>query len=184
MDKKIIVLMIILVLAFFVTPAFASQEIEGKKLDPKAQVLAAYLEKRNSPLQYHAQDFIDAANLYNLDWKLVASIAGVESTFGQFIPGGYNGWGWGVYGTQTLGFTSWKDGIFTVSKGLRENYLDRGLNDPLAMNRVYAASPTWGTKVSYFMAELERFASQYDTSKELIALNPKIAADSASPVIR
>lgn len=171
--------MVILVLAFFVTPVYASGEIEAKKLDPKAQVLAAYLEKRNSPMQYHAQDFIDAANQYNLDWKLVASIAGVESTFGKFIPGGYNGWGWGVYGTQAIYFSSWRDGIFTVSKGLRENYLDRGLTDPIAMNRVYAASPTWGSKVSYFMADLEKFASQFDTNEVLLVSNPKIAAISA-----
>ncbi len=66
--------------------------VEAKKLDRKAEILAQYLAKYNSPLQYHAQDFIDAANTYKLDWKLVASIAGVESTFGKFIPGGYNGW--------------------------------------------------------------------------------------------
>lgn len=136
-------------------------QIQSKKLDKKAAILAAYLARFNSPLQYHAQDFVDAANQYNLDWKLVAAIAGVESTFGKHIPGGYNGWGWGVYGTQAIYFNSWRDGIFTVSKGLRENYLNRGLTEPYSINRAYATSPHWGWKVTFFMNDLEKYAQNY-----------------------
>lgn len=161
--------------------------IEAKKLDKKAEILAAFLAKHNSPLQYHAQDFIDAAKQYNLDWKLVPAIAGVESTFGKFIPGGYNGWGWGVYGTQAIYFDSWTDAIFTISKGLRENYLDKGLTDPYSINKVYAASPSWGSKVSYFMEDLEKFASQFEIdNKDLLitSVNPQIAAVSGQPVLR
>src|SRR3989344_4677036 len=128
-----------------------SEQIQAKRLDEQAQVLAAYLQQFNSPLQYHAQDFIDASKTYNLDWKLVAAISGVESTFGKFIPGGYNGWGWGVYGTQAIYFSSWREGIFTVSKGLRENYYNKGLTDLYSINRVYAASSHWAGKVNYFM---------------------------------
>jgi len=139
--------------------------IEKRELDGRAEILSNYLAKYNSPLQYHAQDFIDAADTYKLDWKMLPAIAGVESTFGKFIPGGYNGWGWGVYGTQAIYFTSWRDAIFTISKGLREGYLDKGLTDPYSMNRVYAASPTWGMKVSYFMQDIEKFAAQYEAEK-------------------
>lgn len=144
---------------------FADQ-IEAKKIDQKAEILSAYLAKHNSPLQYHAQDFIDAANEFGLDWRLVASIAGVESTFGKFIPGGYNGWGWGVYGKNAIYFKSWKDGIFTVSRGLKENYIDKGLTEPYEMNRVYAASPVWGRKVSFFMTDLEKFANDYEALEQ------------------
>lgn len=136
----------------------AKDQITVRKLDPKAEILAKYLAKYNSPLQYHAQDFIDAARVYGLDWKLVPAIAGVESTFGKFTPGGFNGWGWGVYGTQTIYFTSWREGIFTVSKGLKENYINKGLTNPYAMNKIYAVSPHWGWKVTYFMNDIDRFA--------------------------
>lgn len=139
-----------------------SGEIEVKQLDKRAKILADYLATHNSPLEYHAQDFIDAANKYSLDWKLVAAISGVESTFGKFIPGGFNGWGWGVYGTQALYFESWRDGIYTVSRGLRENYIDKGYTEPYSMNRIYAESPTWGSKVTYFMKEIEGFAKGYE----------------------
>lgn len=157
------------------------QYIEAKKLDPKAEILAQYLTKYNSPLQYHAQDFIDAAKQYNLDWRLVPAISGVESTFGQFIPGGYNGWGWGVYGNQAIYFSSWKEAIYTVSKGLKENYLDKGLADPYAMNRIYAVSPAWGGKVDYFIKDLEKFAAQFEKQDlAKIETNQPIAAVSAS----
>lgn len=162
-------------------------QIEAKKLDSKARILAEYLATYNSPLQNHAQDFIDAAEAFNLDWRLLPSIAGVESTFGKYIPGGYNAWGWGVYGTQAIYFSSWRDGIFTVGKGLRENYLNKGLNDPYSINKVYAASPTWGSKVSYFMQDLENFAGKFQLDKfesVQIGQSPKIAAVSGQLAIR
>lgn len=163
------------------------QQIEAKKLDKKAQILAAYLAKYDSPLQYHAQDFIDAAQRFGLDWKMLPAIAGVESTFGKVTPGGYNGWGWGVYGNKALYFASWTDGIFSVAKGLRENYIDRGLTDPYSINRAYAASPYWGWKVSYFMNDLERFAQIYEASQQVANVNIpaiKIAATSGKLVLR
>lgn len=161
-------------------------QVSYKQLDERAKILSDYLASYRSPLQYHAQDFIDAANEYSLDWKLVVSIAGVESTFGKQIPGGFNGWGWGVYGSQAIYFSSWKEGIFTVSKGLQEDYISRGLTDPYSMNRRYAASPAWGRKVAYFMNDLEKFANKFES--ETIDLSgvestPRIAAVSGQLVI-
>lgn len=141
-------------------------QIEVKKVNPKAEVLSAYLSKHNSPMTDSAQDFIDAAKTYDLDWRLLPSIAGVESTFGKNTPGGYNAYGWGVYGTNRIYFKSWRDGMFTVAKGLRENYLNRGLTNPHSINIVYAASPNWGGKVSYFMNDLEQFSKNFQ-SKEV-----------------
>ena len=166
--------------------ADVSDEITSKKLDKEAQILQKYLAKCSSPMQDHAQDFIDAAKLYNLDWKMLPAIAGVESTFGKHIPGGYNAYGWGVYGTNVIYFTSWTDGIFTVAKGLREGYLNKGLMEPYAINKVYAASPTWGKNVTYFMNDLEKFANNYaedflDIGFSRESTEPKIAAISANP---
>lgn len=166
MNKKLIAVSLLIPLIFQSQQASAkrdlepSSQVEVKSLDEEAKVLSNYLAKHNSPLQYHAQDFIDAANQYGLDWKMLPAIAGVESTFGKQIPGGYNAWGWGVYGNQAIYFKSWKEAIFEVAKGLRENYLDKGLQDPYAINRVYAASPSWGWKVHFFMKDLEEFTQK------------------------
>ena len=156
------------------------EEIGYAEVDTRIQILSDYLSEYASPLQYHASDFVEAADRYGVDWKLVPSIAGVESTFGKHIPGGYNAWGWGVYGTQTIYFKSWRDGIFTVTEGLKKNYIDRGLTNPLRMNRMYAASPSWGWRVDYFMKDMDKFAKsdQYEYSNH-ITLGPKIAQASA-----
>lgn len=164
-----------------------SVQVEAKKLDNQAQILAEYLANYDSPLQYHAQDFIDAANTYGLDWKLLPSIAGVESTFGKQIPGGFNAWGWGVYGTQAIYFNSWRDAIFTIAQGLREGYLNKGLTDPYSINRVYAASPHWGRNVTYFMQDLEKFADKFEASKSeanQVGKTPSIAAISGQLALR
>lgn len=169
------------------TKAETSEIITAKKLDNKAKILSKYLASYNSPMQYHAQDFIDASETYGLDWKLLPSIAGVESTFGKQIPGGFNAWGWGVYGNQAIYFNSWRDGMFTIARGLRKNYLNKGLTDPYAINRIYAASPYWGRNVSYFMADLEKFAVRYEADRQDIASLdsiPSIAAVSGQPVLR
>ena len=158
--------------------------IQAKKIDIETEILTNYLAKYNSPMKDHAQDFVDAAKTYNVDWKLVPSIAGVESTFGKFIPGGYNAWGWGVYGTQAIYFDSWRDGIFTVTKGLKENYINKGLTDPFAMNRIYAASPAWGGHVSFFLSDLEKFEKEYrlkNPTKAQIDPRDNIAALSGQP---
>lgn len=196
MNRKIFIGISLVISLLFSTHTVASQkyvennvpeQIKTRQLDKRAAILADYLATHNSPLQYHAQDFVDAARVYDLDWRLVAAISGVESTFGKFIPGGYNGWGWGVYGNQAIYFTSWRDGIFTVSLGLRENYLNKGLTEPYAMNRVYATSPYWGYKVTYFMNDLEKYAQKYDKDKLVanIDIHPiKIAAISGQLAMR
>jgi len=198
MNKKLLVLFILsFSLLLFSRAAFAQKTVEekeatsspvvAKKLDYKASILAEYLASYNSPLQYHAQDFIDASETFNLDWKMVPAIAGVESTFGKQIPGGYNAWGWGVYGSQAIYFQSWRDGIFTVAKGLRENYLNKGLDNPYSINRIYASSPVWGSKVTYFMQDLEKFASQFEANRignAQIGMSPNIAAGSGQLVLR
>lgn len=157
-----------------------SRLVESKQLDKRALVLKDYLAQFNSPLQYHTQDLVDAADANNIDWKLIASIAGAESTFGKKIPGGtnpeyssFNGWGWGVYGDNVLYFDSWREALFKVSKGIRNSYADKGLGNPAEMNIKYSSSAHWADSVSYFINDLEEFARNYQiiespqVSKEL-----------------
>ena len=169
-SKKLITLFVLAIIIFLSNSGqvFAaghslaySENIESKLIDERTLILKAYFKKYNSPLEESANDFIEAADTYNLNWRLVPAIAGVESTFGKRIPGGYNAWGWGVYGTQAIYFTSWRHGIFTVSEGLRKNYINKGYITPFEMNRIYASSPVWGRNVSYFLADIEKFEAEY-----------------------
>lgn len=130
-----------------------------KKEDNRAKVLRDYLITWNSPLADHASTFIEQADKYKLDWRLVAAISGLESQFGKQIPyNSYNGWGWGIYGTHSLGFKSWDEAIITISAGLRNNYLkDKVESDPYFIGPTYAASPTWAQRVDYFMRNISAF---------------------------
>jgi hypothetical protein len=131
--------------------------------DDRVQILHDYLERYNSPLAPSAKTFVEQADKYNLDWRLVAAISGLESGFGKQIPpNSYNGWGWGIYGNNVKYFSSWDEAIETISEGLRENYIDKmGTDNIYSIGRIYAASPTWAVRVEHFMMDISRFKNNW-----------------------
>ncbi len=182
MGKTTWTILVALLLAFYnPSIAFAQKEagssaatvkdLPEATVDRRASVLKAYLEAKNSPLNPSAATFIKTADKYNLDWKLVVAISGVESTFGQQIPyNSYNAWGWGIYGDNTIRFSSWDEGIETISKGLREKYMDKWeAQNVYQIGQFYAASPTWAQRVDSIMRQIDSFAAK-DTSSLSISL--------------
>ena len=169
--KRLLISSILLIIILSQAPRTFAQEyssgssavlikpVDGKTSDSRTKILKEYLKQYNSPLVPFAQNFVDTADKYNLDWKLVAAISGVESTFGQQIPdNSFNGWGWGIYGENMIRFSSWEQGIETVSEGLRTRYIDGwGAKDVYEIGRFYAASPTWAQRVEYFMDSIDQF---------------------------
>ena len=132
-------------------------EILGiENVDPRIEKLTKFLNFYHSPLAPYAQNFISEADKNQLDWKLVVSITGVESTFGKHIPfNSYNAYGWN---NGNYKFNSWPESIVHVSRVLKEKYADRGLTTPEKIAPVYAPpSSTWGYKVRFFMNKLENF---------------------------
>lgn len=146
--------------------------LEQNGSDNRVQVLRSFLLEYDSPLAPYAEDFVTSADKYNLDWRLVASIAGLESTFGkQILYNSFNAWGWGVYGDNVIRFATWNEGIETISKGLRERYLkERQESDPYFIGPTYAASPTWAQRVSYFMNKMEEYRIRNAKSTLALAL--------------
>lgn len=129
-------------------------------VDKRVTKLQAYLESFESPLAAHAPTFIEEADRNDVDWRLVAAIAGTESTFGKHIPtGSYNAWGWGIpTGTQSgVGFKDWKEGIAVVTRGLKINYIEKGAESLEQIGYIYAASPAWAGHVQFFIDKLDAF---------------------------
>jgi hypothetical protein len=159
------------ILFFAVTrPVFAQQSTANDTaqlasfgpilIDNRVQTLRAFLHEYDSPLEAEAGTFIREADKNALDWRLVAAIAGTESTFGQHVPSySFNAWGWGIpTGAQSgIGFTSWNDGIATVSRGLKENYINKGAATLDEIGEMYAASPMWAVHVQFFITKIEQF---------------------------
>ncbi|MCJ7793143.1 MAG: glucosaminidase domain-containing protein [Candidatus Marinimicrobia bacterium] len=166
MKKQILsILIAFLVIVFLPQPVFAQEKMAGGSAvlenslpdaDQRVSKLEKFLESYDSPLAEYAQVFVESADKYGLDWKLVPAITGVESTFGKQIPAGsYNAYGWanGAYA-----FKSWEESIEVVSKALKEKYVDQGLDTPFKIGPVYAPpSKTWANKVVSFMNKLECF---------------------------
>jgi hypothetical protein len=133
---------------------------KSSQTDMRRVYLTKYLEKHNSPLVPYSADFIYYADKYDLDWRLVPAISGVESTFGKRIPyRSYNAYGWanGAYS-----FESWESSIEVVSKTLREKYYDNGTYNIAKIARRYAPpSDSWGWKVKWFMNEIDSTPVQF-----------------------
>jgi hypothetical protein len=173
MKKTVVsIVLAVMVLASGAEPVFAVSEAgtaatlafhvaSDVTADTRATRLRLFLESYDSPLASEAETFVAEADKNNLDWKLVAAIAGVESTFGKEIPAGsYNGWGWGIFTGASDGvhFKNWADGIAQVSEGLRTNYINRGADNIYDIGWMYAANGnSWGTHVRYFIDKLESF---------------------------
>ena len=83
-------------------------------VDSRAQQIDAYFAKWDLPLAGQGAAFVAAADKYDLDWRLVASIAMIESTGGKFACG-KNPFGWG---SCKIRFNSYEEAIETVSKHL------------------------------------------------------------------
>lgn len=126
--------------------------------DARVEIIGQYLESYNSPLAPLAEFIVATADKYGLDYRLTTAIAQQESNLCRYIPpGGYNCWGWGIHSKGTLGFSSFEEGIETVSAGLKVNYIDMGYVTPEEIMAKYTPlSPgTWAIGVNKFMSDME-----------------------------
>lgn len=141
--------------------AIRSTEVENYEEDYRVLKLKAFLGEYNSPLAKHSTTFIYFSDVYNLDWRVLPAITGVESTFGKNIPvQSYNAYGWA---NGKYKFSSWDASIYKVSKAMKEKYFDQGLNTTRKISRVYAPpSNSWAWKVDYFVEKIDPISLEFD----------------------
>lgn len=126
--------------------------------DARPEIIRQYLEYYNSPLVNHAEVLVDASDIYGLDYRLLTAISQQESNLCKLIPpGSFNCWGWGIHSEGTLAFNSFEEGIFTVSEGLKREYIDKGYTTPEEIMTKYTplSNGSWAYGVDKFMSELE-----------------------------
>lgn len=129
-------------------------------LDGRVKVVEEFFKNHQSVLEEEAITFIQVADKYKLDWRLLPSIAMQESNGGRrMINNSYNPFGFGIYGSKVIRFENFEDGIETVGKSLREDYLNQGLTTPEAIMTKYnppslAKGGAWAKGVNSFMEEL------------------------------
>lgn len=157
---------------FYTTQAEARENKETKieksftiqyKNVNRVEVLRKFLEKYNSPLVGEAETFVRVADNFELDYRLLPAISCMESTCGKFlVPGTYNAWGWGIYGSNVIRFSSWEEAIEKVGEGIFKGYVKKGLDTPEKMSPVYTPpNPIkWGNGVRFFMNQMDELAME------------------------
>ncbi len=131
---------------------------EINSADARPIIIENYLRKHNSPLFPYADKLLEAAERYDVDYRLIVAIAQCESNLcKKSPPDSYNCWGFENGKTK---FLSWEQAFNQVAKTLRERYLDQGLTTPEEIMPKYAPPSVakggpWAKCVSQFMEELE-----------------------------
>ncbi len=134
--------------------------------DPRIVAMRKFLLDYNSPMYPYADVFVTEADKYGLDWRLVASISGVESAFGNMTPyQSNNAWGWrGGPGGDWSRWPSWKEGIETVTRGLAQGY---GTHlTPFQIESTYCPpcgrdpNHPWAWGVHNYMNELDHYVER------------------------
>ncbi len=136
-------------------PSFSAEITAG---DARAEIVRQYLDYWNSPLTTYAPLIVSTADKYGLDFRLITAIAQQESNLCKIIPpGSYNCWGWGIHSEGTLGFSSFSEGIEEVSKGIKEEYLDKGFKtvDEIMTKYTPLSNGSWALGVKKFMTEMQ-----------------------------
>jgi len=126
--------------------------------DIRVTNLKSFFRKHNSPLFDYSDQIVKKADQYELDYRLLPAIAMKESTLCKNIPSNsHNCWGWGIYGNTVTRFKSYDEAIDTISKGLKENYIDRGFVTPSQIMAKYTPSSngSWAHAVNLVMSYLE-----------------------------
>lgn len=161
MKKLIIILAVVIFMSLGSVGKVNAQEMASSanpskepsveiKKDERVGKLENFFAKQKSPLQNYAEALVKTADKYDIDYRLLPAISGVESTFAKFyIYGTFNAYGWagGLYK-----FTSWENSFEVVLSSLRKNYFDKGASTIESIARIYCPpnSANWAKNVQYF----------------------------------
>jgi hypothetical protein len=116
---------------------------EDELFTRKVNEVRGFLEKYKAPLAANAEDFVRAADIYKIDYRLLPSISIVESSGGKHLFKPYNPFGWGKWG-----YPNFTAAIYDVSRGM-SRYYARGADTPEEIARTYnpVTPKEWSGKV-------------------------------------
>lgn len=158
--------------------------------DARTLLVANFLKRYNTPKplgggnlnhplvpeDYFGRVFVELADKYNLDFRLLPAIAMQESNLCNHTPKkdgaeSYNCLGFGVYGTKVTMFPSFEANFEQAAKTLKKNYIDIGLDTPYKIMKKYTppSDGSWAESVNQWMAEM-----RYDDRKSGIKLKEDV----------
>jgi hypothetical protein len=117
--------------------------------DPRLEILRRFFEQSDCPALAYAHVFLEAADDYDLDWRLLPSISYIESTGGKYAANN-NLFGWDGGRAE---FSTPLAGIHTVAYHLThsDRYREKSLDQKLA---IYNPGAGYAGKVKSVMRRI------------------------------
>lgn len=136
--------------------------------DIRTIVLDEYFRRADSPLYGYGDVFVKACVEFGApeDCITVAAIARNESDLCKYSISAdmYNCWGFGGGGTYRRTFSSFQEGIYTVTDVLVNQYGEEYIIDPRLMEETFCGDEPgcadWGSDILYFMDEINNLSIQ------------------------
>lgn len=125
--------------------------------DARLVAVKAFFRKYHSDLLPFANEVINSADKYGLDFRLIPAIAMQESGGCRNAPkNSYNCWGFGIYAKRVTKFDNYAQAIDTVTKTLAKQYKANGLETPEQIMTKYTpgSNGSWARGVNHFMNQL------------------------------
>ncbi|OGH10170.1 MAG: hypothetical protein A2152_03315 [Candidatus Levybacteria bacterium RBG_16_35_6] len=144
--------------AYAAIPEDFVMESNAVDKDARTEILSNFFAKYKSELEPYAENIVEMADKYELDYRLLPSIAMQESNLCKKAPkDSFNCWGFGIYGKKVTRFDSFPDAIETVTKTLARDYKENGLVTPDQIVKLYTPSSngSWQESVNYFINQLQ-----------------------------
>ena len=123
--------------------------------DMRAAKMRVVLARYNSPMLGLEEDLIRIAEENQLDWTMLAAIAGTESSFGKRMPHKcINPYGWGIYGDNKLCFTTFLEAAEAVAHGLSTRYNTSSL-ESIARTYNTVSTDGWLSHTRFFINKIK-----------------------------
>lgn len=135
-----------------------SVQTDIQLVDGRVANLRAFFRRHNSVLYDNAEEIVKVSDKYKFDYRLLPAIAMQESNLCKYIPDdSHNSWGWGIYGSTVTKFDSFDEAIEAVGKGIKKDYIDKGLLTASTIMQKYTPSSngSWANGVNTFLRILE-----------------------------
>ena len=141
-------------------PTLGDEGFSVKTGDARPLLVEKFLYENHSPMQGLGAYFVEMADKYGVDWRLVPAIGFQESNLGKVIPkGSFNAFGWAIYTGKNSGvyFKSWQDAIEEVTRGMAKYYYAKGLKSPEQIQTHYTpgSNGSWAQGVEFAEEDLE-----------------------------
>jgi hypothetical protein len=134
---------------FAVAPRGPGEPPADYRKDPRFERLRSFFQKSHCPAREYADQFLDAADRYDLDWRLLPSLSYIESTGGKSAKNN-NMFGWDSGNAHFDTFTA---GIHEVGYRLANSalYKDKDIDEVL---NTYNPDVEYADKVKSVMRQI------------------------------